>query len=463
MLTGSLEDNILTMLVHSAEHAANITTHIAPDLFSTPKYRTIAQRASDYISVYGVPPGVHMRDLLEKELNRGDDDGKMYARHCDDMDTLLPNLNAQYVLDGLAQFIASRKLAQAIEEADEHLRAGDLEGAERALYQRDVAQASSPGIWLHDAEAMLKWMNVPESDFFTSGIEALDVRGIRPARGELFLIIGAKKIGKSWWGIEIGKQNIQRRKKVLHITLENSEEITAKRYIQAMFAMTPGQTETVRYPIFKRDQLGRFTTIDYDQRVAEGITAETAPRIAKKLRGFKSRSRLLMKQFPTGSLTIAQLTAYLDQLARNENFRPDLIVLDSINRMSINSDKIRTDLGQLAIKLRGVAVARNIAIVTTTHSNRAGDSAKVVSGAMHVGEDYSLTGTADTVCTISRTKQEREAGRARIFVDAARNAEDKWLAMVSQNFMTGQFAIDSVYMAKHVEQEVERLDAENDD
>ena len=462
MLTGSLEDNILTLLVHSEEHAANVAIQVAPDLFSTPKYRTIAERAAQYILVYGKPPGVHMRDLLETELTRGDD-GKIFARHCDDMDALIPDLNAQYVLDGLAHFIASRKLAQAIEDADEHLRAGDLEGAERALYQRDTAQASSPGIWLHDAEAMLKWMNVPESDYFTSGIDALDMRGVRPARGELFLIIGAKKIGKSWWAIELGKQNIQRKKKVLHITLENSEDVTAKRYIQALYAMTASKSETVRYPIFKRDQLGRFTTIDYDQRVAEGITAETAPRIAKKLRGLKTRSRLLMKQFPTGSLTIPQLTAYLDQLARNENFRPDLLVLDSINRMSINSDKIRTDLGQLAIKLRGVAVSRNIAIVTTTHSNRAGDSAKVVSGAQHVGEDYSLTGTADTVCTISRTKQERENGRARIFVDASRNAEDKWLAMISQNFMTGQFAMDSVYMAKHVEQEIERLDSENDD
>ena len=462
MLAGSLEDNILTLLVHREEHAANIAIQIAPELFSTPKYRTIAQKAGDYLLVYGKPPGVHMRDLLETELTRGDD-GKIFARHCDDMDALIPDLNAQYVLDGLAHFIASRKLAQAIEDADEHLRAGDLEGAERALYQRDTAQASSPGIWLHDAEAMLKWMNVPESDYFTSGIDALDVRGVRPARGELFLIIGAKKIGKSWWAIELGKQNIQRKKKVLHITLENSEDVTAKRYIQALYAMTASKSETVRYPIFKRDQLGRFTTIEYDQRVAEGITAETAPHIAKKLRGLKTRSRLLMKQFPTGSLTIPQLTAYLDQLARNENFRPDLLVLDSINRMSVNSDKIRTDLGQLAIRLRGVAVSRNIAIVTTTHSNRAGDSAKVVSGAQHVGEDYSLTGTADTVCTISRTKQERENGRARIFVDASRNAEDKWLAMISQNFMTGQFAIDSVYMAKHVEQEIERLDSENDD
>ena len=45
MLAGSLEDNILTLLVHSAEHAANIAIQIAPELFSTPKYRTIAQAA----------------------------------------------------------------------------------------------------------------------------------------------------------------------------------------------------------------------------------------------------------------------------------------------------------------------------------------------------------------------------------------------------------------------------------
>jgi len=451
------------MLVHSGEHAANIALQVSADLFSTPKYRTLAGKAADYILIYGKPPGVHMRDLMEKELSRGDDDGKLFSRVLDDMDTLIPGLNAQYVLDSLARFITLRKLAQSVEEADEHIRAGDIEGAERALYQRDTAQSSSKGIWLHDAEAMLQWLHVPESDWFSSGIEVLDSRNVRPARGELFLIIGAKKIGKSWWGIEIGKQNIQRRKKVLHVTLENSEDITAKRYIQALFAMTSSKTETLRYPIFKRDQLGRFITIDYDQRVAEGITAETAPRVAKKLRAFKSRSRLLIKQFPTGSLTIAQLNAYLDHLERNENFKPDLIVLDSVNRMKVNGDRIRTDLGQLAIQLRGIAVARNIAIVTTTHSNRAGDSAKVVSGAQHVGEDYSLTGTADTVLTISRTKQEREDGRARLFVDAARNAEDKWIVLISQNFATGQFAIDSVYMNKHVEQEIERLNSDETD
>lgn len=463
MLTGSLEDNVLTCLVHSAEHAANVAMHCPPELFSTPKYRLIAERAAEYLLAYSKPAGVHMRDLLEKELSRGDD-GKILANVLDGMDTLLPNLNTDYVLTELTRFITTRKLAAIIEEADELLRAGDTEGAERALSQRDVAQGSSPGIWLHDAEAMMAWRNVPESDYFPSGIEALDNRGIRPARGELFLVIGAKKIGKSWWAIEIAKHNINRRKRVLHITLENSEEITAKRYIQALFAMTTGQTETIRVPIFKRDQLGRFTTIDYDQRIAEGITDATAPRVKKRLLALKARARLLIKQFPTGSLTIAGLNSFLDQLARNENFRPDLIVLDSINRMKVNGDKIRTDLGQLAIQLRGIAVARNVAIFTTTHSNRAGDSAKVVSGAQHVGEDYSLTGTADTVCTISRTKQEREAGRARIFVDAARNAEDKWIAMISQNFATGQFAIDSIFMNKHVEQEVDRLDsADNDD
>lgn len=462
MLQGSLEDNILTMLVHSGEHAANIALQIAPDLFSTPKYRTIAETAANYLLVYGKPPGVHIRDLLEKELSRGDD-GKILSSVLNDMDTLIPNLHAQYVLDGLARFVALRQLARAVEEADEHIRAGDVAGAERALYQRDVAQASSPGIWLHDAEAMFHWMNVSESDYFTSGIDVLDTRNVRPARGELYLIIGAKKIGKSWWCIEMGKQNIQRRKKVLHITLENSEDITAKRYVQALFAMTAKESETIRYPIFKRDQLGRFTTIDYDTRVAEAINADTMPRLAKKLRAFNKRAKLLIKQFPTGSLTIPQLTAYLDYLERNEKFKPDLILLDSINRMKINGDRIRTDLGQLAIQLRGVAVARNIAVVTTTHSNRAGDSAKVVSGAQHVGEDYSLTGTADTVLTISRTKQEREQSRARLFVDAARNSEDKWIVMISQNYQTGQFAMDSVYMNHHVEQEIERLNGDDND
>lgn len=461
-LNGSIEDNVLTLLCHSTEHAAALSVQLNPDIFSTRNYRKIAEKAFAHILDYSAPIGVHLRDEMEADLRRGDE-GKLLGRVIDDMDALRIDIQPDYVLASLAKFIASRKLAMALEEASDSLHAGDLEGAERAIYQRDIPQASSPGIWLHDAKAMLAFMDKSEGDYFPSGIEVFDQRGVRPQRGEQFLIIGPKKAGKSFWAVQIGKEAILARKKVLHISTENSEMITARRYCQALFAMTAMKAETIRVPILKKDSLGRFTNLDFDTRSVEGLIPENRASVAKKLNAFRSRSKLLIKEFPTGSLTIPQLNAYLDHLSRADNFRPDLLIVDSGNRMAMRGDKIRTDMGQTFIQLRGIAQARNMAQVVTTHSNRSGDSAKIVTGGAHVGEDYSLTGTADIICTISRTATEKSHGLARILVDGARNIEDSWIALITQNYATAQFCIDSVYMQRHVQSEINRLSGEREE
>lgn len=456
MLEGSLEDNVITMLVWDDKHASGLTLLLKAELFSTKTYRKIAEAAINYIQAYSKPPGIHLRDLFEDDLRRGDD-GTLLGRVLDAMDALRADLQPDYVLSELSRFIALRKLALAVDEASDALHAGDLEGAERAIYQREPSQPVTSGIWLHDAEAMLRFMDQREEDFFSSGIEVLDQRGVRPQRKELMLLLAPKKSGKSWWVIAAGCANIMHKKSVLHVTLENSEEVSAKRYIQALYALTRGKAETVRTPIFLKDALNRFTSMDFSVRTAEGVTTEKRGEITRKLRGLSRRSKLLIKEFPTGGLTIAALTSYLDQLERAENFKPDLIIVDSVNKMTLRGEHLRTDLGQAAIGLRQIAVARNCAVLTTTHTNRGGDMTRLVTGATHVGEDYSLLGTADIVCTISRTKAERAMGLARILVDAARNVDDQWITMISQSLATGQFCLDSVYMSKHLEEEVNRF------
>jgi hypothetical protein len=74
-----------------------------------------------------------------------------------------------------------------------------------------------------------------------------------------------------------------------------------------------------------------------------------------------------------------------------------------------------------------------------------------------VAEDWSLGGTADTICTISRTQDEKDNGLARILVDKARMTRDSWLALISQSYATGQFALDSVYFSKYIAEEVDRI------
>lgn len=460
-LKGNLEENVLTLLVQFDQYASVLLIQLSPDLFSTRQYRKIAEKAFAHIEQYGKAPGAHMRDLLEPDLRRGEE-GILLGRILDDIDALAAALQPEYVLEQLDRFVSLRKIAQAVERAADAVAAGDVEGAQEAMHTSDRRPIGSPGIWLSDPDQMLGFMREREDDYFTSGIDELDRRGIRPARKEVFLFLGSKKVGKTWALIQCARLNLFHRRSVLHLTLEMSEEKTAQRYVQSLFAMTTDGAATVRVPIFKKDQLGRATSIDHDVLNPEHLRPEIRSQVAKRLGGLKGKPRLKIKEFPTSSLTIAQLNAYLDYLDRTEDFRPDLLVLDYAKIMWVDMKNMRLSYGHNMEQLRGVAVSRNMAIVTAWQGNRETDQAKTVTSGM-ISEDWSLAGTVDTLVTISRTVSEKQIGLARLLVDAARNAADKYLVMISQSYATGQFCIDSVYMNKYIESEIKRLGGEEDD
>lgn len=454
-LKGALEDNVLTMLCWDKEHAGEIRTAVAPKLFSTRTYRRIAEEAAKYIDTYGQPPRAHLRDLLEAEMMRGEE-GILLQKVLMDMEVLVPELQPKYVLAELSKFVSLRQINQAIEMAADAVQAGDVSRAKAALYSTNSEQSGSTRIWLHKPEQSLAFFEEREEDFFSSGIDELDKRGVRPRRRTVFMIVAPKKTGKSWWLIEIAKRNIFLRRKVLHITLEMEAGEVSKRYVQAMYALSAQQLSIVRNVVFKKDSLGRCTSLEFYERVPEQLKAENREEIAAKLEMLNRRSPILIVDYPTSSFTVPMLNALLDELERKENFKPDIVMIDYPKLMKHDLNNLRLSLGQGIEQLRGVAKERNAAFILPAQGNRTAGSAKIVTSEM-LGEDYSMSQTADVVCTLSRTAAERDIGLARIYVDAARTTEDKLLFMIAQSLATGQFCLDSVYMTKHVETEINRV------
>jgi replicative DNA helicase len=454
-LKGALEDNVLTALCWSDQHAANVSMQVPAELFATRAYREIAEKAIDHLQRYNIPPKGHLRDLLEDKLRRGDE-GILLKRTLDAMEELQANFQPEFVLEQLQHFIAMRKLSMAVEQAADALNEGDVDKAREALFEQDLAPKQTPGIWLNDPKRALSFLDHRDEDFFSSDIDVLDDLGVRPRRKTLTLMIAAAKRGKSTWLVGVGKRAILHHQKALHITLENSEELTSKRYTQALFAMAADSRDaSIRVPVFKRDSLGRCLSIEHDVLTPEVLRPEARKQLGKRLSAL--RGKLLIKEFPTSTLTIAQLNAYLDVLERAESFIPDLLIIDYPDLMAVGDVRdMRVNLGKLFAQLRGIGVARNMAVVAVTQGNRSSDHARTVTAGM-VAEDWSKIGTADTVLTYSQTSEEKEIGLARVLVAAARDARDKYVVMISQSYATCQFCIDSVYMSKFVESEVDRM------
>lgn len=451
MLTGASEDNVLTALVYGPRASSEIATRVTPNLFSTRGYRQIAEKAIEYTQKYHKPGGVHIQDELEEKMRGSSPEAAFLKETFGSMARLKDEMNEDYILDQLAAFIQRRKVMTGLEKAASAANTGEIDKAREIIHEAFKDDEFSHGIRLYDTEEALRFLNrKEEEDFFSSGVDELDKRGVRPHRKTMFLILAPSNRGKSWGLVEIGKQNAYiYNKSVLHITLEMSEDDVAQRYIQSMFAMTRGSEEkSVRTSFFERDEFGRFVGFEYGTpRVPEGVSRDMRKQIEARLNSFKAYKPIIIKEFPMSSLTIPQLESYMDSLEHQHKFIPDLLIIDYADIMEVDHDSLRTETGRVFKQLRGVASRRNLALATATQGNRKSSTALTVREDM-ISEDWSKVGTTDFMVTYSQTASEEKRGLARLWVEKARTAKKHYTIMISQNYDTGQFCLDSVLMNK---------------
>jgi len=456
-LSGALAENILVLLCFSDE-AKMIRSCITPNLWESAVYRDVCAHACDFLDQFGEPIREHLPDALENILSGSDKrKAQSYQRVVDNLFLSKDAINTTYVISKVHEFVRQQNLKGAVVRAVEAIEAGNLSEAEVELQKGLKSQSTvfELGLNMADASTAMAFMDTQDDGILT-GIAELDKRGITPHPGELYLIIAPMKVGKTWGLIHFGKHAILQRKTVAHVTLEMSEMRCSQRYIQSLFSVTKREA-LIKVPMFKQDKLGRLTDIDYEE-ISRPTFADANIRktlTAKLKKELSKRAPLIIKQFPTASLTINELDAWLDGLERFHKVVPDVLIIDYPDLMKTDSKNLRVDLGIIFKELRGLAIRRNIAVVAATQGNRASMSAKVVNSDM-VAEDVSKIATADNVITISRTEQEKKLGLARLYVSNARNEEDKFMVLISQCYAAGQFALDSVAMLSDTQELVDQ-------
>jgi replicative DNA helicase len=183
MLKGAIEDNVLCTLVYSEQYAARVALEITSDLFSNRQYQRIAEVALEYYSKFGAPPKEHIKDLLEREVTRGEY-APLFNRILDDMAGLQETLQPDYVISQLDNFIGTRKLTHIVNEAADLLHEGRLEEALEAIRKTTYATKSDEGAWLADTQKWFSFLNKTPSDIISCGIPTLDERGIHLTKGQ---------------------------------------------------------------------------------------------------------------------------------------------------------------------------------------------------------------------------------------------------------------------------------------
>lgn len=462
-LTSSLQESVLTLLAFVEAEGSIVASAVTPDLFDG-TYRQVAARVLDYRHRYGKPPGKeHVDDLFDDILSDPHNrQGPIYRRILLSMLQQVDGLNAAYVASRVTQFVRHQTLKRAvIEAATRYTQGGEgvEDDVENLLNQalKSRTESFDPGIFLHDTKRSLGFLDRSKVDAISLGIKELDELELVPARRRMWLLMGPKGSGKSWGMVHCGKRGLIQRKRVCHITLELDLDETVQRYYQSLYAIGK-RDDTFKVTGFELDDLHRLVSLR--TREEKPIYHLRDPQIEQYLLSRIDQwglrlSNICIKWFPTRSLTIRKLLAYLDGLEAL-GFVPDLLIIDYPDIMWYPQDNATMAIGRLYEDLRGIAGERNLALAVATQTNRSGWTAGSVGG-HHVGWDASKLMTADVVITYSQSIDEHGLGIARLWVDKGRSDRDKFTVAINQNYALGQWVLGSVPMSKRYWDEVKAL------
>lgn len=446
----NLQEDLISLLCFDDENSKIVFNTVDLDLFDD-DYREIAERAYTYIERYEKAPGKHIIDLMGDILEGKDKRrAKFFEMKIGDLFDGYEGTDVQYTIDRAHNFIRRQRFKNGLIQASQIIQSGG-EGAEdeAAKVMHDAMEIRNklfdPGVFLSDTKQTFQFFEDLD-EVFPTGIKEFDERNVGPIRKGLTIFIALPKRGKTWWLVNLGKMSMLHGKKVLHITLEMSEKRMAKRYYQALFAIAKRKDQNFQRTFFELDKLGKLIGFKREDIIAK--LAFDDPKIIKKLTSEVKRwkpglNRILIKEFPTGQLLVRELTAYLDSLESAYRYKPDLLILDYADLMKVDPRNYRHELGNIYKEIRGIAVARNIALVTASQGHREGQKIKTMSGA-NVAEDFSKIATADCVITYNQTSHEKAFDLARLHVSEARDDEDKFTVLISQQYGFGQFWLQSL-------------------
>ena len=202
------------------------------------------------------------------------------------------------------------------------------------------------------------------------------------SRKSLNIVMAGTGVGKSLFMCHMAAGNLTDGKNVLYITLEMAEERIAERIDANLLNVSMEDLRSLPKDL-------------YEQKIS-GVRDKTV-------------GKLIIKEYPTAAAHAGHFRHLLNELRLKRSFNADIIYIDYINicassriKANVNTNSY-TYIKSIAEELRGLAVEKNVPIMSATQTNRVGFSNTDVE-LIDTAESFGLPATADFMIAIISTE-----------------------------------------------------------
>jgi replicative DNA helicase len=389
------EKTILAGLLNDSEFCKKTIPFLQEEYFLDRVDRAVFRSIKDFVNQYkGIPTKDALLIALEDNKGLTEDEFSKCKSLVGDMGKS-PKQDTQWLSDTTEKFCKDKAIYNAILESIQIIDGKDKARTPHALPEilsKALAVSFDTNVghdFLEDYESRHEFYHRVERKvpFDLEMFNAITKGGISPKT--LNIIMAGTGVGKSLFMCHHAAACLMQNRNVLYITLEMAEERIAERIDANIMDIT-------------MDELQDLPLEMYEKRL-KGAT-----------RGVSGK--LIVKEYPTSFANVNHFRILLDELCLKKQFTPDIIFVDYINICSSARFKHGNNINSygyikaIAEELRGLAMERDVPIVSATQVNRAGFSSTDVD-LTDTSESFGLPHTADLMIALITTDELEKAGQ----------------------------------------------------
>lgn len=467
------ERDLLIGLITSEKFCREICPILNPRLLEIEYARTVSAWIKDFYDNFKKAPGKDIIKLYRARCEEIRDEDlqdnvlTFIEKVCKDYENI-KTFNDEFALQQAVNYLKARSLKNLNEDIDAYLVSGDISRAENAITKYKLVEKSSGKAvsLIYNAESIVNSFTQEDELLFQfPGAYGAVVGDVH--REDFISYLAPMKRGKSFALMDAGVVAIQNRLKVLHVSLEMSEEQMLKRYWTSLTGQLNKDRDDINYSYFEKID----TTSKKCWKIKNKIISRKAVSVAEVQKKQKSLKRLFrggdirIYAVPAYNLTVEQLDLELDRLEQQENYVPDVIIVDYADIMT-PSDKgndYRNQLDGIWKRLRGLAQKRKCVVFTASQSGRA--SIDKDADSKDIAEDIRKLAHITSMVSLNQTRQEKKAGIVRLKQLALREGEAEFReAVCTQCLSIGRIVTDSHFddeVIIDIDNEMEEQESDN--
>ena len=229
-------------------------------------------------------------------------------------------------------------------------------------------------------------------------------------KGDLVLVFGNPGGGKSWAITAMGAYAAALGYNVVHYSLELGEGYVGKRYDAV------------------------FSGIEVDKL---HLHRKEVDEIVGKVKG-----KVIIKEYPPKRASFDVIEAHLQQLEHQNDFKPDLIIIDYLDYMRTRSRKERKEeIDDVYVAAKAFAKEKGIPVVSPSQANRGAAKSDIIEGDNAAGS-YEKIMIGDIILSLARKRKDKIEGTGNWHIMKNRYGADGMTFRSRINTSNGYIDID---------------------